>query len=181
MSDENKESLDILYEFGLTENQAKVFIATVRLGTPTVSEISEKSEVRREEVYRLLPELEKMGLIERLLGKPLRLRTPNPKSAITALVKLEQEKAKDRITELSNRSKELLKHLDFQPTDLLSAKELDSDFSLLQEKESIRVGLYDIIKGVSGQLDVLFSRSDLIWLLSTLGEALQEAAERGDR
>ena len=117
MTDEEKISFDILSEFGLTENQAKVFIATTRLGTPTVSEVADASEVRREEVYRLLPELEKMGLIERLLGKPLRLRTPNPKSAITTLVNLEREKAKDRITELSAKSRDLLQYLGHQPVE----------------------------------------------------------------
>jgi sugar-specific transcriptional regulator TrmB len=179
MNNEEKISFDILSEFGLTENQAKVFIATARLGNPTVSEIAEKSEVRREEVYRLLPELEKMGLIERLLGKPLRLKTPNLGSAITSLVKIEREKAKDRITELSNKSNELLQYLGHSSVEPSSDKEVVSDFSLIQEKELIRVGLYDMINNASSQLDILFSRTDLIWLLSTEGEVLQKAADSG--
>ena len=179
MTDEEKISFDILSEFGLTENQAKVFIATTRLGTPTVSEVADASEVRREEVYRLLPELEKMGLIERLLGKPLRLRTPNPKSAITTLVNLEREKAKDRITELSAKSRDLLQYLGHQPVESSSDEVSVSDFSLIQEKESIRVRLYDMIRKAKEQVDILFTRTDLIWLLSTQGEALQKAFESG--
>ena len=179
MKDEDKVSFDILSQFGLTENQAKVFIATTRLGNPTVSEVAEESEVRREEVYRLLPELEKIGLIERLLGKPLRLKTPNPQSAITTLVNLEREKAKDRITDLSTRSKELLQYLGQPPIEPSSDAVVDSDFSLLQEKESIRVTLYDMIRKATKQLDILFSRTDLVWLISTQGEALQRAFEHG--
>ena len=178
MSTADKTSFDILSQFGLTENQAKVFIATTQLGTPTVSEVADKSNVRREEVYRLLPELEKMGLIERLLGKPLRLKTPNPESAISMLVSLEREKAKDRITELAMKSKELLQqlgHISVRPS---SAEEIVADFSLIQERESIRVELNDLIRKASNQLDILFSRTDLVWLLSTQGEVLQEAAER---
>ena len=113
MTDESLRGIDILSEFGLTETQAKVFIAATQLVNPTVAELAEASEVRREEVYRLLPDLEKMGLIERLLGKPLRLKTPNPKSSISTLVKLEREKAKDRISELSRRSRDLLQQLDY--------------------------------------------------------------------
>ncbi|PNX52894.1 MAG: hypothetical protein BV458_07250 [Thermoplasmata archaeon M9B2D] len=177
----NKDSInfDILSEFGLTENQAKVFIATTRLGTPTVSEVAEASEVRREEVYRLLPELEKIGLIERLLGKPIRLRTPNPQASISLLVQLEKERAKDRIADLSSKSQELLQYLGHHAVEIPSDEEFVSDFSLIQEKESVRTIIYDMISKSTQQLDILFSRADLIWLLSTQGEVLQNAVERG--
>jgi sugar-specific transcriptional regulator TrmB len=179
LSKKDDVSFDILSEFGLTENQTKVFVATARLGTPTVSEVAEASEVRREEVYRLLPELEKLGFIERLLGKPLRLRAPDPKSALATLLKIEKQRARDRIEELSIKSQELLQSLGHQKSVLSSETEVASGFSLVQEKESIRTGLYDMISKSSHQLDVLFSRADLIWLLSTQGEAFQSAIGRG--
>jgi sugar-specific transcriptional regulator TrmB len=172
-------NFDILSEFGLTENQTKVFVAIARQGTPTVSEIAEASEVRREEVYRLLPELEGMGLVERLLGKPLRLRTPDPKSALASLVNIEKQRAKERIAELSSRSQELLQSLGHQVQEPPTLEGVESGFSLIQENESIRTGLYDMISKSAHQLDILFARSDLVWLLSTQGEALQSAIERG--
>ena len=177
--DENL-SLEILAEFGLTENQAKVFLATTKLGKPTVAEVADASEVRREEIYRLLPELEKIGVIERLLGKPLRLKALDPMSSITTLVNLEREKAKDRISELSMKSKKLLQFLGHQEG-ISEHDEIESDFSLIQEKESIRVGLYELIVKAEKQLDILFSRKDLIWLVSTQGESLQEAYENGTK
>jgi sugar-specific transcriptional regulator TrmB len=177
MTDEKQLSLEILSEFGLTDNQAKVFIAATKLGNPTVSEVAEASEVRREEVYRLLPDLEKMGLIERLLGRPLRLKTLDPKSSITTLVKLERERAKDRIEELSVKSKELLVYLG-HTGEVTHDEDYDSEFSLLREKESVRIGFYDLISKATKSLEVLLSRKDLIWLVSTQGEALQKAFAR---
>jgi sugar-specific transcriptional regulator TrmB len=179
LNSKDKIDFDILSEFGLTENQAKVFIATTRLGTPTVSEVAEASEVRREEVYRLLPELEKMGLVERLLGKPIRLRTPNPTVSISLLVNLEKERAQDRIADLSNRSQQLLQYLGHHAIEEHLDGESESDFSLIQEKESIRTGIYDMISKSTQQLDLLFSRADLVWILSTQGEVLQNAVKRG--
>jgi sugar-specific transcriptional regulator TrmB len=179
LSKKDSISFDILSEFGLTENQTKVFIATARLGTPTVAEVADASEVRREEVYRLLPELEGMGLVERLLGKPLRLRTPDPKSALATLVKIEKQRSKERIEELSSKSQELLQSLGHQVLEPPVIDGAESDFSLIQEKEAIRTGLYDMISKSTQQLDLLFARTDLIWLLSTQGEALQAAIERG--
>jgi len=178
MKEDESLSLEILGEFGLTENQAKVFLATTKLGTPTVAEVADASEVRREEIYRLLPELEKIGLVERLLGKPLRLKTLDPTSSITTLVNLEREKAKDRISELSMKSKKLLQTLGHHEG-VSDHYELDSGFSLIQEKESIRVGLYELISKAEKQIDILFSRKDLVWLLSTQGESLRQAIENG--
>lgn len=179
MTNNDEMNFDILSEFGLTENQAKVFIATTRLGNPTVSEVAEESNVRREEVYRLLPELEKMGLIERLLGKPLRLKTPDPQSAITTLVNLEKEKAQDRIASLSHKSKAFIQSLGHTVVEHSSEAAFESEFSLIYEKESVRVKIFEMISQSTQQLDIMFTRTDLIWFISTQGEALQEASNRG--
>jgi len=177
LSIENTRNIEILSEFGLTESQAKVFIAIIQLKNPTVAEVAEASEVRREEIYRLLPDLENMGLVERLLGKPLRLRSPDPKSSISTLVKLERERAKARISDLSIKSRDFLVQLRQQDIEIDTDGILTSDFSLIQEKESIRTVLYDMLSKSTKQVDLLFSRPDLIWLLSTHGEILRKAAE----
>ena len=70
----NDENTDLLLGLGLTLNQAKVYLAILKLERTTASEVAKFSKVRREDVYRILPSIEKMGLIERLLGKPSRIR-----------------------------------------------------------------------------------------------------------
>ena len=57
------ENATILSDFGLTHNQAKVYIAVVQLGIASVSQVSKISKVRREGIYKTLPKLEKMGSI----------------------------------------------------------------------------------------------------------------------
>jgi len=54
---------------GLSPNQAKVYQTILKLGNVPVGLIAKSSSVRREDVYKVLPTLEKMGLIEKLLGK----------------------------------------------------------------------------------------------------------------
>ncbi|MCZ2856768.1 MAG: hypothetical protein O2U62_06710, partial [Candidatus Bathyarchaeota archaeon] len=70
----SEKNVEILTDFGLTGNQAKVYLAAARLRLASVGQISKVSKVRREDVYRILPKLEKMGLVERLLGKPTKIR-----------------------------------------------------------------------------------------------------------
>jgi sugar-specific transcriptional regulator TrmB len=169
---------EILSEFGLTENQSKVFVAAVQLGTPTVSELADHADVRREEVYRMLPDLEKLGLIERMLGKPMRIKSPNPSTSISRLVKHEQSKAKKRINALASQTSELLKGLD-HPAQAIEAEEELREFSLIQEREGIRISLDEMIERTSKRIDLLLTRQDLTWLLSSHGEALRRALSRG--
>ena len=75
MDDYNfNEILEELTKYGITKNQALVYVTLLSTGKASVKRISQVSGIRREEVYRLLPELEKIGLIERILGKPNKFR-----------------------------------------------------------------------------------------------------------
>jgi sugar-specific transcriptional regulator TrmB len=87
MSDENT---DLLLGLGLSLNQARVYLAILKLEKTTVGQVAKASKVRREDVYRILPTLEKLGLVERLLGKPTEVRATFISDALTLLVKEEK-------------------------------------------------------------------------------------------
>ena len=55
----SEKNVEVLLDFGLTRNQAKVYVAIARLRLASVGQISKASKVRREDVYRILPKLEK--------------------------------------------------------------------------------------------------------------------------
>ncbi len=76
-----------LREFGLTDTQSSVYLSIVRLGLASVSQITRESRVRREEVYRVLPSLEAMGMAERVLGTPTKVRATPMEEALPALIK----------------------------------------------------------------------------------------------
>src|ERR1017187_7841643 len=73
-ADENKmpelDKTDLLMGLGLSPNQAKVYQAVLKLGNVSASMISKSSLVRREDVYKVLPALEKMGLVEKAIREP---------------------------------------------------------------------------------------------------------------
>ncbi|MGD0451356.1 MAG: helix-turn-helix domain-containing protein, partial [Candidatus Bathyarchaeia archaeon] len=92
------ESTDLLLGLGLTLNQARVYLAILKLEKTTVGQVAKFSRVRREDVYRLLPSLEKMGLVERLLGKPAEVRATPISDALSLLVSEEKDKFDERLT-----------------------------------------------------------------------------------
>ena len=93
----NDENTDLLLGLGLSLNQARVYLAILKLERTAVGQIAKFSKVRREDVYRILPTLEKMGLIERLMGKPVEIRATPISDALTFLVAEEKTKSDDRL------------------------------------------------------------------------------------
>src|SRR4030066_453928 len=93
----NDENTELLLGLGLTLNQAKVYLAVIKLQKTTVGQVANFSKVRREDVYRILPSLEKMGLIIRLLGKPTEIRATRVSDALSLLVAEEKGKADERL------------------------------------------------------------------------------------
>src|SRR3989304_7985009 len=78
-----EQKAETLSSFGLTVKQAKVYLTLVFLGTSVVGEISKLPKVRREEVYRVMPKLEKMGLIEKTLSTPVKLKATSVENALS--------------------------------------------------------------------------------------------------
>jgi len=55
--------LEKLQKFGLSEKEAKIYLALLELGTATVSDIAEKAEINRSTTYVLLNSIAERGLV----------------------------------------------------------------------------------------------------------------------
>ena len=75
-----------LVSLGLTEYEAKAYIALVKLGSAKVSEIHETSGVPMTRLYDVLSRLEKRGWVEVLRERPLKYRAKHPRNAIRSLL-----------------------------------------------------------------------------------------------
>jgi len=97
--------IQILGSFGLTINEARVFLALTILGSSSVKEISKFSNVAREAVYRLLPKLQKLGLVEKEIDWPTRFSAITLDDAVTVLLGLRNKETSD----LQEKAKVLLR------------------------------------------------------------------------
>jgi len=66
----DNEHVQILTDLGLTLLQAKTYLALSQLGKATVKTISKTANVARQDVYRVMLALEKLGLAEKIVAKP---------------------------------------------------------------------------------------------------------------
>ena len=81
-----KEEIQILEKLGLTLSQSRVYLAMFNLVNPTARDLYKNVSVARQDVYRILSELEDLNLVERLLGKPMRFRPTPIKNALSMLL-----------------------------------------------------------------------------------------------
>jgi sugar-specific transcriptional regulator TrmB len=70
----SEEAIDTLKELGLSTVQAKTYIAIAKIEFSSIKEIASISGVPRTDLYRSIHELEKKGLVERVISKPSKFK-----------------------------------------------------------------------------------------------------------
>jgi len=161
--------------FGLTPNQAKVYIAIARLKLAPVGQISKASKVRREDVYRILPKLEKMGLVEKLLGKPTKIRATPVEETLSILIKRQEDEAREKVSALKAKTETFLKHFAKEPR--LEVEE--ANFVLLSNRESVLSKMLTMMKKAEKELDIVFSRSQIMQFIHAFTEQLKKSIKKG--
>jgi len=160
--------------FGLSKTQAKIYLGLNALGVASASEIATLSNIRREEVYRTLPELEKRGLVTSKLGSPRKFVATEPKTALKILVKTRIESMKKEVADLRNKRNELIPQL--QNTSF-GVDEENSIDALLQQ-DNIQMRLDQIIKKVKRQILVVTSIDETrVSILSNLCTLIKDKSK----
>jgi len=170
----------MLCAFGLTPNQARVYLTVCRLGIAQVGRVSKASKVRREDIYRLLPSLEKLGLIEKVLGTPTKIRAIPVEDALSLLVKQEEDKAHKKMAELKMKKDEFLKV--FKASSKAMAEEVEgTEFSFITEKAAIINKATLFLKKLEREVDIVSSRLKLTQMIGIFSELFKKALKKGVR
>ncbi len=92
-----------LVSFGLTGNESKAFLALLQLRRASAHEISKIADIPRQEVYRVLPNLEKLGIVQVIIDKPTKYTAIDPNDALTQLIWLQQEQFRTQLNQLAEK------------------------------------------------------------------------------
>ncbi len=172
-----EKNIDILSEFELSENLAKIYLAIVQLGFAPVKNISMASKVRREEVYRALPKLERLGLVEREITKPLKFRAIPPEEALSILISHKQEKLNEKISTLMVKKKEFLENYKLNNEKII-VEDDTTDFVLTSEKELIIHKFNSLIDDAKRSINIVVPKDKLIQLVFFCSTSLRKAKKR---
>lgn len=95
---------DTLSKLGLSINEAKVYLGTLRTGVASAKIISKSAAIGREDVYRVLPKLQEIGLIKKHIGTPFKYEAIPADEAIKILFTQREEES----IQLKNQASQLL-------------------------------------------------------------------------
>jgi sugar-specific transcriptional regulator TrmB len=122
----DEDNAETLEKLGLTNSQARVYIAAANLVRAKAKDIWKQSGVGRQEVYRILSELSELGLIEKEIATPVEFNTiPLSRGAIILLDRKRRE-----ISELEKKAKIIIGKNKINP--ILTKQE--SQFIILRRK-----------------------------------------------
>jgi sugar-specific transcriptional regulator TrmB len=86
-----------LQEYGLTRNEARVLVYLAKTGPSKASEVARAVQINRTETYRTIRNLQRRGLVEATLERPVRLQSVPFDRCLSILI--EERKARLRILE----------------------------------------------------------------------------------
>jgi sugar-specific transcriptional regulator TrmB len=98
-------AMETLTDLGLTLNQARLYTALLRSDTPLhAKDLAKLTKITRQDIYRILPTLQKDGLVEKTIANPAAFKATPIKLGISILI----DKKTSQQTELLERAKQLL-------------------------------------------------------------------------
>ncbi len=86
-----EEFIDNLCRLGLTRNQARVYLIIASKTKIRVPEIADLTGIHEQDIYKILPKLEEVGLITKTTTKPIIVEALFPEIALQKLIKKQQE------------------------------------------------------------------------------------------
>jgi|WetSurMetagenome_2_1015567.scaffolds.fasta_scaffold02635_7 sugar-specific transcriptional regulator TrmB len=130
------DQLKQLSDLGLSVNQTKVYLSVVRHKSTGVHNISKETNLHRQDIYRILTDLEKKGLIVRKLSHPVKVEAFPIEEAFKGLVASEKNKNAERMRDFEDRALQIAHTL----AEKYQQKELEKEettFDLLTKEEAI--------------------------------------------
>lgn len=131
--------LDELSRYGLTTVQARVYYVLLQLGETSSTNISRELSVHRSEVYRVLRELEKKGVVIERSGRPTLFRPLPPEECLNLLLR---ERLND-VQRLKSGMPELIDWLNRQS----KVKGTKPSVLVIDDDEGVRKALSRALKG----------------------------------
>ncbi len=93
---------DALQELGLTVNEAKVYLALLKLKSALAGEITTRSGIHRRNVYDSLERMEEKGLVSFTIKNNRRFFQPAPPQRLLELVHEKEDKVEKALPELNS-------------------------------------------------------------------------------
>jgi sugar-specific transcriptional regulator TrmB len=145
-----------LHKLGLSKNEIRVYLYLARSGMLKASEISEVISLHRTETYRILRDLEKIGLVSSVFEKPLKFVATPFEKTLDLLIKSK----KLRLELLERRKRDLVDLWVSLPQPEVEFVQREV-FQILEGEEQINLKAEEILAKTQREIWVYTSDSDI--------------------
>jgi sugar-specific transcriptional regulator TrmB len=167
------DEVQVLTDLGLTLRQAKVFLVLVKCDSPTARAIATLSKIPRQDVYKVLDELLKLGLLEKQISTPTRFVAVPVDETCKFLLNRRIKKTSD----LKIRTKALIRNLHGMASPKSNGEE--PKLFLIPEKEAFAHRIKKCIESSQKSIDMIGPQKSLEQGFFFTTETLKKSMHRG--
>ena len=166
-------AVDILQIYGLSPTQARVFIHLAGSGPIGAGDLARKLRMNRMKVYRTLKCLQDMGLVEVILGRPMKFVAVPIERALDRMV----DSARKKVSEMELNRPKVLEV--FSKIHIPSESVFEPKFRIHSGRRSIYNLLFNMFNSARNEVCILTTRNELYRLsFSGLDEVLRRCNSR---
>ena len=170
-----RDDAQTLLHLGLTVSQAKVYLALLKLETDNKGiTIAKFADVPRQDVYRLLDELQQIGIVQKTLTRPATFRCV---SAVETASILLERRMRD-FSQLKREADNFVKNSENTIHEQLNLSGNDQ-FVLISEREALTCKAREEIEHLQGSLSDITPSQELVPWLTVLSKSFEGALSRG--
>jgi len=170
LSDEHH--LQTLIQLGLSPNQAKLYLSLLVLGKSKGRILSKETFLARQEIYRLIDELQNIGLVEKIISNPTEFQAVPIQEGISILI---TKKTKE-LEQIKQRSQNLI--IDFLSIKTGSSGNRDYRFLLIPPKKLANETREKMIINSIKQIDLITTKKRFIQGISHFSDYYIDALKR---
>jgi sugar-specific transcriptional regulator TrmB/CheY-like chemotaxis protein len=165
--------MPLLEDYGLTEEEARVYVGVLRMGSGKVSEISHFTNTDRVKGYKILESLRNEGYVTSTLSSPILFSANDPSTTFENVLKKKQSE----IQRLEKNQTVLIENLE-----KLKGHHAESNLpklSVISGRDNIYNEIKKIIENTKDEMYIVTSTSDLIRMYYTdIPAAIKKALKR---
>lgn len=154
-----KKDIITLVKLGLTVNQAKTYLANLKTGPTTAKELAQTAGIAIQDIYRVIPHLQELGLEHRILTKPTTFKANSLKKTIPRLLQQKNLEHND----LNKASLELKNKQTYNSKTTPEEKD-ESKFLIISGKQTIFEKSNQVLKNANKSICV-----STLWESSRMG------------
>lgn len=159
-------------KLGLTELQAKTYLTLTRFEKAEVKKISEISKIARQDLYRIIPALEKLGLVEKIIATPILYRAIPLSEGTTSLF----QKKTSEVTDLKSSLDLLIAQPEENRAEI--QEENEAEFVITSERKRL-IAKLEKAYSESTNIDLMLPGNGLSFMIFNFYESLTLALSKG--